>query len=343
MKHRFTELDAIRGIAVLMVVLFHYTARYGDLYGLSIDPLFSFGLGKYGVQLFFIVSGFVIFLTLEKTRHAADFVVSRFARLYPAYWAAIVLTYGVLEVFTLPGREVSVEAALINLSMIQTWLRVSHVDGVYWTLAIELSFYFVMLILYMTGLLKRVYTVCTVWLLIIIAARLLEKFGGVPIHWAIKMGLLLNFGNLFIAGIMFYKIMHKPAIAAYGILGLALLAEAVLHGRLVVLVAGYFGLFYLFTQGRLQALAVRPLIYLGTISYSLYLIHQNIGYVIIRALENSDYLNPVTLFVVPMAVSLAIAGLMQTYIEKPSLKLIRNLWNKSRAREWFTGVPLVRA
>jgi len=61
MKQRYYELDAIRGIAALMVVLFHYTVGYGQIYGYSIDPAFTFELGKYGVLLFFMVSGFVIF------------------------------------------------------------------------------------------------------------------------------------------------------------------------------------------------------------------------------------------------------------------------------------------
>ena len=79
---RINELDALRGIAAFMVLLFHYTSRYGSLY--SQEQLFSVPWGQYGVQLFFITSGFVIYLTLEKTRKPMDFIVSRFSRLYPA-------------------------------------------------------------------------------------------------------------------------------------------------------------------------------------------------------------------------------------------------------------------
>ena len=54
MKQRYSELDAIRGIAVLMVALFHYSVRYGQIYGYSVEPEFSFNLGEYGVQLFLL-------------------------------------------------------------------------------------------------------------------------------------------------------------------------------------------------------------------------------------------------------------------------------------------------
>lgn len=81
----------------------------------------------------------LFFLTLDKTVHTVDFVVSRFFRLYPAYWSAVIITFSVIYVFSLPGREVNIDSALINLTMIQTWLRVDNVDGVYWTLAVEQS------------------------------------------------------------------------------------------------------------------------------------------------------------------------------------------------------------
>ena len=153
---RYTELDALRGIAALMVVFFHYSVRYGQIYGYPVDTVFHFNIGQYGVQLFFIISGFVIFLTLDKTSFAVDFLVSRFSRLYPAYWIAITLTFLIVTIFSLPGREVSIKIAIINLTMFQKWLGVADVDGVYWTLAVELSFYFIMFLLFTTKQINRI-------------------------------------------------------------------------------------------------------------------------------------------------------------------------------------------
>ena len=89
---RLVELDALRGIAAMAVVAYHYTTHYANQIGHMTPLRFGFPAGNYGVHLFFLISGFVIFMTLERTRNAMDFVVSRFSRLYPAYWAAMLVT-----------------------------------------------------------------------------------------------------------------------------------------------------------------------------------------------------------------------------------------------------------
>jgi len=102
---RIVELDALRGLAALAVVAFHYTTLYGELYGHSTQPPVSFGFGNYGVHLFFLISGFVIFMTLERTRTAMDFVVSRFSRLFPAYWVAILMSAAVVYTIGMPSQR----------------------------------------------------------------------------------------------------------------------------------------------------------------------------------------------------------------------------------------------
>lgn len=145
---RLVEIDALRGVAALAVVLFHYTTRFTDLFKPGTLPAISFPGGHYGVNLFFIISGFVIFMTLDKTQRPLDFVVSRFSRLFPAYWAAIFLTFFICHWLGLPGKLVGAETALANIAMLHGLFGVAHVDGVYWTLEVELLFYCGMLLLY---------------------------------------------------------------------------------------------------------------------------------------------------------------------------------------------------
>ena len=337
MKQRYSELDAIRGIAALMVVLYHYTTRYGEIYGYSVEPAFRFDIGGYGVQLFFIVSGFVIFLTLDKTVNAVDFIISRLSRLYPTYWVAVILTFSVVYFLSLPGRTVGVKTAMVNLTMLQEWLGVGSVDGVYWTLAVELSFYMLMFVLFVTKKMEKITFISIIWLCIIILAEYLEVKQSIKIHEVIRLMLLLDFGNLFIAGIMFYKLMQKNRASSYLILVMSLIVEYYLHGNSVILMSIYFCIFLLFIKGYLTILSAKPLVFLGVISYSLYLIHQNIGYIVIQKLEANDLATPFSIITIPLVVSISIATLMQKYIEKPSLRVIRARWKESRFREHLTA------
>jgi peptidoglycan/LPS O-acetylase OafA/YrhL len=97
-QNRLFELDVLRGIAALGVVMYHYTTHYDELYGHSQKVLIYFPFGQYGVELFFIISGFVIFMSLERTKSSLDFIVGRFSRLYPAYWTAVILTFTIVTV-----------------------------------------------------------------------------------------------------------------------------------------------------------------------------------------------------------------------------------------------------
>ncbi len=339
MNKRLYELDAIRGIAAVMVILYHYSFRYGQLYGYEVPPPFSFPYGQYGVQLFFIVSGFVIFMTLEKSAHVTDFIVSRLSRLYPAYWAAVILTFLVVRIFALPGREVRIKYAVLNLTMIQSWLAVPNVDGVYWTLAVELSFYALMCILFITKLLPKIELISWLWLGGMALCSYLAAKHGIQLPRAVRSTYLLEYGNLFIAGIMFYKLMHQPEKSQYYILFFALVVEYFLHKHLVILVAIYFGIFWSFIKGYLSILTAKPFVFLGSISYSLYLIHQNIGYIIIQALERFRVATSTSIILVPLTISILIASLMYTYIEKPGMKLIRNAWKNGRFGKHETVVP----
>lgn len=123
---RIEELDALRGPAALAVMVHHYFNRFDFLYGHWFPvPKFT-DVGKYGVHLFFMISGFVILMTLERTRRPVDFLFARFSRLYPAYWVCVLLTFALVRIFSLPGRETSVKDALVNLTMLQSFFRVNN-------------------------------------------------------------------------------------------------------------------------------------------------------------------------------------------------------------------------
>ena len=207
---RLSELDAFRGIAAMSVLLAHYTTVYQTIYG-NHEVLIYFQHGGLGINLFFMISGFVIYLSLGKAKTSLDFIVGRFSRLYPTYWIAIGLTFTIVALFGLPGQAVSLRNALINLTMIEPWFSVPYVDGVYWTLAVELAFYAIMLILYMNNLLKKIEVLAVGWLAIIYSTRILCYFLNVKLPFMLMAAILFWWGQFFIAGIMFYKIKNKQS------------------------------------------------------------------------------------------------------------------------------------
>jgi peptidoglycan/LPS O-acetylase OafA/YrhL len=265
---RILELDVFRGLAALAVVFHHYTHGFDKFYGHPGGAPFNFPMGFYGPHFFFIISGFVIFMTLQKTERPMDFVVSRFSRLYPAYWAALLITFCVVTFVGLPEKAVSAKVAAINLTMLQSWIEVPHVDGVYWTLALELSFYAIMFFLFCIRRLEQIEIFCVIWLGIQCVSVALEN----QLHWRLNLLLqnlmLAQYAHLFVAGVMFYRIRSKGHTAfRHGIIGLCLVVAFFVGGwKLAALAAGFFGAFYLFIFDRASLVVCRPLVFLGAIS-----------------------------------------------------------------------------
>lgn len=147
LRPRLLLLDCLRLVAALAVVSYHYTAVFGSLFwgvpSLEVFPKLSgiTAYGALGVQLFFIISGFVILMSAYG-RTIGQFASSRISRLFPAYWAAVILAALLLLVITRGEmNKVTWTDALVNMTMLQQSIGVKSLDGVFWTLWVELLFY----------------------------------------------------------------------------------------------------------------------------------------------------------------------------------------------------------
>lgn len=322
-KVRLLELDSLRGIAAIAVVFYHYFYRYNLLYGhegVSVDWTIH---GKHGVQLFFVVSGFVIFWSLNRTHKPLDFLVSRFSRLYPAYWFAVICTSTILIYFGLDGRNVKLYQLIINLSMIQEFLKVQHVDGVYWTLTVELTFYFWVFLFFIFNQLKNI----AYFLMLFLLVSALSILDFLPTNTIVYKLLIMKHLPFFSVGVCFYSFIHKDFSGKWVALLLMSLVTVYLYYELslTILFIFIFAVFYLAIAGHLKFLIFSPFLFLGSISYSLYLVHQNIGYLII----NKSYLyglSPYFSIGIAFVICLTLATLITFFIERPSLKMIRNYY-----------------
>ncbi|MDP5031438.1 acyltransferase [Paraglaciecola sp.] len=341
-KLRLLELDGLRGLAALVVVFYHLFFQYNRNYGHSFPIPDFFQYGYYGVHLFFMVSGFVIFWTLTNCKRPFDFIWSRFSRLYPVYWAAVMITFSVVAVIGLEGRESDWFDMLVNLTMLQGYLGVPHVDGVYWTLTLELAFYFWMFVFLVSGQLRRIeYWLCG-W--VSIAALLTYYKFSVPISGNVMNFFLLKYVELFVAGICFYKIWSKEAsLITYLLISLTVVSLAAEYPSHIVLgLLGLYCLFYLAVTSRLSILASKVFTFFGVISYSLYLIHQNIGYALINYAYAVELPMALAMPVV-LLTCIVLATLLNKLIEVPGSRYLRVLYNNSerlqRVANWLQRQP----
>tara|TARA_R110000782_G_scaffold117364_3_gene207571 strand:- start:13446 stop:14393 length:948 start_codon:yes stop_codon:yes gene_type:complete len=290
------------------------------------DPVpFIFWEGEYRVLLFFALSGFAIFFTLERIGSVADFIVNRVSRLFPAYWVAILLTLSFEYAGHIDTLKIPAISILANFTMLQGFLYLPAVDGVYWTLTVELGFYACMLGLWLVlgkGM-ARLEPMLLPWLAL---KWLMFYWEGMPSR--VAMLLVLQFLPFFIIGILHYRIWsgQRKWLAQLPYL-VAALATLLWTDGMELFLAGC-GLVVIFAatlRGALRFLTVRPLLWFGAISYPLYLVHENIGFVIMlraQALGFNRWLG----FAAALCVVTLIAWLLHRNVEMPASRWITRKW-----------------
>ncbi len=322
-NNRLFELDALRGIAALAVVVYHYFHRYNEVHNRPEAIIDWVYFGKYGAQFFFIISGFVIYWTLSKVEKPLDFLISRFSRLYPVYWVAVIITFSIVAITGLPGKEVSIYEALYNLLMFHEYFKIPHVDGVYWTLTVELTFYFWIFILYLSRQLKR----AEYWMLPVLIVAVLQSSGFFKLPGIVNKILITYHISFFIAGISFYKIINKNSDRfTIPLIIFSLISTAfIISIKHFLVFSAFYACFYLAISGRMKFLSFKPFVFLGGISYSLYLLHQNIGFVILNKFYENQLPTTLGAFL-SIALCVLFASLLNKYVEKPALSAIRDFY-----------------
>ncbi|OJF11228.1 acyltransferase family protein [Couchioplanes caeruleus] len=340
-RHRIEALDGLRLVAALMVVGYHFIAYDRGAvppWGSAADRVFPWlylpaSYGWLGVQLFFVISGFVICLSAWD-RTPGEFLRSRVIRLYPAYWVAALLTFAVLSLWPLVREPVGARALLVNLTMLQVPMGARSVDAVYWTLWVEARFYLLFALLVWRGLSVRTATLFGYgWL---VAAALAGQM-GVP---ALNVLIMPEHAPYFVAGIALYLVHRCGGHAAlWALAGAAFLmaqhqvTEQLRHvardvlGRplpvlpALIVVAAIFAVMAIAATGRLSRVRGRWLTVAGALTYPLYLLHEYIGWTLIAALH--PFLPRYAVLATVVAVVTVAAWLLHRYAERPAARLLR--------------------
>lgn len=338
-KHRILILDALRGIAALWVVLFHFTLSRPQ------EQLF-FKFGTTGVDLFFMISGFVIFMSVQNIKTIQAFAIIRFCRLYPTYLAAVTFTFALIVakyLFQNNVESINFLQYLANLTMFQFYFRIADLDGPYWTMIIEMLFYFIIGILFYFNLLKKTIVFGVLYILSMIVLLLFFNSNAI-LSFILSSIPLLKFLPLFLSGILFYNIWTKNGtkISNYLLLLGCLTCQILLYKFLrssifinqleyAVMISIYYFLFVLFVNHQLNFIVTKLTLFLGKISFALYLVHQYLGNeIIIPFLTNTLHLNFwIAAFAIALPIVILIAYNITHYIEVPiGIKLKKYLNNK---------------
>ncbi|WP_327261057.1 acyltransferase [Streptomyces sp. NBC_01232] len=335
---RLAVLDGVRVLAALGVLLYHYFAL-ASAWGEPPRNIFPIAnrfavYGWLGVEIFFLVSGFVICMSAWG-RSVGDFAVSRISRLFPAYWVAVVFT--ALVLFTWPEvREVKAFShVVVNLSMLQGGLGVPNIDDAYWTLFVELKFYVLFALVVMRGVTYRNCVLfCAAWTLAGVVAPSADS--GVLSFFAAGAS-----SPYFIAGIAFYLMRRFGQNAVlWAVVGVQfLLAQHHVHARMIsslgraatgqtpawpahLIIALGFVLMAAIALGSLDRVQWRWLQHAGALTYPLYLIHMLAGLTFIHHFRRD--VAPVPLVIGVIAGMLLLAWLIHRFVERPLGRLLRD-------------------
>ncbi|WP_078972263.1 acyltransferase family protein [Streptomyces sp. WM6368] len=335
---RLAVLDGVRLLAALGVLFYHYFAL-ASAWGEPPEGIFPLAhrfavYGWLGVEIFFLVSGFVICMSAWG-RTVGDFAVSRVSRLFPAYWAAVVFTSLVLFAWPEVRRVEAFSDVVVNLSMLQGGIGVPNIDDAYWTLFVELKFYLLFAIVVMRGVTYRNCVLfCAAWTLAGVVAPTADS--GVLSFFAAPAS-----SPYFIAGIGFHLMRRfRPNAVLWAVVGVQfLLAQHHVHARMIsnlgrdatvqtppwpahLIIALGFALMAAIALGALDGVRWRWLPHAGALTYPLYLVHMMAGLTLIHHFRRD--VPPVPLVIGVTAAMLLLAWLIHRLVERPLGRLLRD-------------------
>ncbi len=340
-KRRIGTLDSLRGIAALFVFWIHSTeyivkADYSGRHSEAMDTIVHlFDVGRVGVVLFFLLSGYLIAQSLHSDDWRTRFPIKRFFRIYPLFFASILVAWAA------SGFNVKAETLLANLTMLPSLFGQPELIQLYWTLETEVLFY---LLIYGFKVSKQ-------------ADRKQGFFWAVIFLTALfsVSQLALAESTLKEMPLLFKKLPQHLGIMLFGAhlstrnKGTRLTAETIILLVVVLIPSSYTGIEYMKNRfdgdpPMMLSYATAILLFIvclrfqptsriteriGTISYSLYLSHL---FVIMYCTPFLAGYNIAVSLGAMLAVTLLISELGYRYIELPAIRLPKRLLRHARSR-----------
>lgn len=350
---RFRFIDALRGIAALLVAC-HHIDRYRNwpepTQTIIPEPIITFfENGGIGVPIFFVISGFVIAYSLRKSRvtpgFLANYALRRSVRLDPAYWVTIGCVLVVTLISPWLGIPSPVETSptvgqlVAHVFYLQNILGYENLSAGFWTLCIEMQFYLVFVAL--LGVAQRLSrrgqvtgASTHITSLIVIAPFALSSLFVFSLDRAYEHWFLYYFWTFSLGAILWWTLdggLPRQAFWAFmTLIFIRLCWSWNLRGGVAWTTA--LTIYLVARAGHLgDWLNFRPLQYLGRISYSLYLIHFSVSHLVIycgfKATGDGPFLE-IFWLAMALGLSLVAAQLLNVLVETPSMRLSAKLGHR---------------
>lgn len=346
---RLDFLDALRAIAALMV----FTQHFAELQWPAFRHFSAtwFQMGQAGVMLFFLVSGFIVPASLERAGSLSRFWVTRVCRLYPLYWLSLAIACALASFGLFGSHEPSAASIgptyLANATMLQTFLGYPNVIGLYWTLGIEMTFYAMLSVVFAarafgrTTRLLAYELLVTLGIAVLLCARLGLAVPGMALNACELSSMFLGMvvyrcyrGQQSLRSTMLAVAACMAVLTASLATNLNLVANPDGKGLDAFLPMGmaWLAAYILFGIG----LAVRrsrmpgALVYLGRISFSLYLLQPFVLELI--PVRSSSLLVQVAAYAVAVAALVGLASVTYRLVEQPGIELGKRLLGSSAKR-----------
>ncbi|MFF9172192.1 MULTISPECIES: acyltransferase family protein [unclassified Streptomyces] len=355
---RLALVDGLRLAAALFVAAFHFLGTTNPAILGESPKEFSYLVhraalyGWLGVEMFFLISGYVICMSAWG-RSPGQFAVSRISRLFPAYWFVILLIVARIAIIPMQTGDIySVihpRVVLSNLTMFPGPLKVGLLDGVAWTLDVEARFYLLMAVVLKFGATyHRMMTFCTVWLVAAFIThstqnKLLDQFtlsayagyfiAGIAVYLMCRFGhnmmlwFLLGMAWAYQLSVLQLRVNFHPATSHTH--------KTVSWTLCALLVTGFLTVLMMASLGPLRRIRWRWLVTAGALTYPFYLVHMSIGVPLAKGLTRRvPELGPWGTLIVTMTAMLLLSYGIYRWVEKPMSKWFRrNLMKGLKPKE----------
>lgn len=315
---KLTSVQALRGIAALMVCIFHLATHKDPSRPLLAEDNTVRELamiGPVGVFIFFVISGFILPFAMNKSNYKigqiGSFLVKRVYRLYPPYLVILLLTTGMLiwnNYYQGIAFEFKWSEFISHIFYLTHILHFDWYNPIFWTLAIEFQFYIFL------GLIFPIWN-SEKWI-----ARVLSIVSLVIASWYWRDDrFLISYISPFVMGYAVYLMKLKKSKWIEALFYIAISS---------IVIWKYFGWHWLIASIAAVvailffSLNFKPFQYLGKVSYSLYLLHAMFGGLAIYLLMpyfNSTWGSYFTL-VVGITFSVFVSEIFFRWVEQPAMK-----------------------